>query len=66
VGSRADAGLDHTAPADDPRLRTTARSSRDLRLLGHDHDHDPPARPQASFGPAAIHLSFRAGSKLVI
>jgi transposase len=43
----ADAGVDHPPPADRPGLRTAARPPRDIRLLGHDHHHDPPPRPRA-------------------
>ena len=30
------------------RARATARPPRDLRLLGHDHRHDPPPPPETS------------------
>jgi hypothetical protein len=50
-----DAGMDHPPPPHRPRLRTAARPPRDLRLLGHDHRHDPAPRPGR--------LSSRAGSK---
>ena len=45
------------------RLR---RPPRDLRLLGHDHRHDPPPRPPARHRSVSSHLSSQAGSKLVI
>jgi transposase len=46
VGRRAHPVLDHPPPPHRPRLRAAARPPRDLHLLGHDHRHDPPPRPE--------------------
>ena len=54
------------ATEDRPRLRAPARPPRDLRLLGHDHRHDPPPRPhlESRPRPTAGHLGSQAGTKV--
>ena len=45
LGCRAHIWMDHEIPAVRPRLRTPARTPRNLPLLVHDHRHGTPRRP---------------------
>ena len=63
-GYRVDVG--HPVPPRRPRLRTSARASRNHGPLGDDHHHDPAPGPPAPGGSAALPAVASGGAGPVV